>query len=570
MAPKKPILQIRIGTRSSRLALAQSHWVGRRIEERYPGEVAVDYVLISTKGDKLRHLSLAKLDDKGFFTREIESALLENAVDIAVHSYKDMPTQGPEGLQIGALVWREDPADLLLIRPEAYDPEAPHFPVRENATVGTGSIRRQLQLLEQREDLLVKDLRGNVNTRLEKAQTGQFDAILLAAAGVARLGLDTGDLVVHRLEPSSFVPAPGQGVVAVQMREDDAKVRRVLEGIHAPEVDYVVKSERTFLAMAEGGCNLPLGAWAESLDSGEIQLHTVIGAKGWVPGGDVDIERVTVVGEDPEELAWTAIQIHKDRRGGTVWGGTADTESNQGAGRVLVTSSESVGRGQMQALRSAGFGVVHVPMIETESTVGLEALQDVASSLSDGDWIVFASSAAVRHFLERLSLAMLPPGLKIAAIGAATASSVQSFGLTPDFVPVNANSESFVEEFPPCNAREPKGRFLLPTALEGRRVIAEALRHQGHDVQVFPVYRTRPAEGEAVQAALAVDYDAVIFSSPSGVQTFQRIRPDFPLRCVAIGPTTKASLEEAGVGEIFLANNPSPTAIVQCLKDALS
>ena len=223
----------------------------------------------------------------------------------------------------------------------------------------------------------------------------------------------------------------------------------------------------------------------------------------------------------------------------------------------------------MQALRSAGFGVVHVPMIETESTVALDALQDVASSLSDGDWVVFASSAAVRHFLERISMAMLPADLKVAAIGTSTARALKSFGLTPHFVPEDANSEGFVAEFQPCKSREPAGRFLLPTALEGRRVIAEALRHQGHEVQVFPVYRTRPAEGEAVQAALAVDYDAVVFSSPSGVQTYQRLGAKFPPCCVAIGPTTKASLDEAGVGAVFLAKDPSPAAIVQCLENAL-
>ena len=148
MATRSEQIKIRLGTRSSQLALAQSTWVGSRLEEKSVGRLKVDFEMIRTKGDKLRHLSLTKLDDKGFFTKEIEQALIDSRVDIAVHSYKDMPTQSPEGLEIGALPWREDPADLLIIRPESYAPEETAFPIGQGATVGTGSVRRQVQLLE--------------------------------------------------------------------------------------------------------------------------------------------------------------------------------------------------------------------------------------------------------------------------------------------------------------------------------------------------------------------------------------------------------------------------------------
>lgn len=570
MFEKEILSTIRIGTRTSRLALAQSHWVGARMEERNGHRMKADYVLISTKGDKLRHLSLAKLDDKGFFTREIEAALLSNEVDIAVHSYKDMPTQSPEGLQIGALPWREDPADLLLIRPEAHEPDAEGFPLKEGARVGTGSIRRQVLLLETRPDLVVADLRGNVNTRVGKVQEGRFDAIILAAAGVARLGLKLEGLVVHRLDPSAFIPAPGQGVVAVQMRESDSETRHYLEKIHDPAVAFFVKAERTFLALAEGGCNVPLGAWAEATPEGEIRLHAFVGRKGWQSGQDVDVERVSVVGSDPEALAWTAIQIIQDRRNGSIWGGGSQTEAvagGSGTARILVTASESVGRGQTRALQAAGFGVVHVPMIETESVVNLEVLQEVASSLKEGDWLVFSSSAAVRHFLERLSLVMLPKHLRVAVVGEHTAQSVRAFGLTVEFVPKPASSDGFVAQFAPCQSRDSgvNGRFVLPVALDGRRNIAKALRSQGHEVKVLPVYRTKAAEGEAAEVALSIDYDAVIFSSPSGVKGFQAIRGALPPVCVAIGSTTYSALKDAGAQSILLAEGPSPEAIVSLL-----
>jgi len=569
MVDKEILSTIRIGTRTSRLALAQSHWVGAKMEERNSHRMKADYVLINTKGDKLRHLSLAKLDDKGFFTREIESALLNNEVDIAVHSYKDMPTQGPEGLQIAALPWREDPADLLLIRPEAHDPNGEGFPIKREARVGTGSIRRQVLLLDTRPDLRVGDLRGNVNTRVSKVQEGRFDAIVLAAAGVARLGLSLKGLVVHRLDPTQFIPAPGQGVVAVQIRESDSETRGYLEKIHAPDVAFFVKAERHFLALAEGGCNVPLGAWAEETTDGEIRLHTFVGRKGWQAGEPLDVERVTVVGLEPEALAWTAIQILQDRRNGSVWGAEsahADAATPKGAPRILVTASEAVGRGQMGALRAAGFGVVHVPMIETESIVELDLLQEVASGLKDGDWLVFSSSAAVRHFLERLSCVMLPKNLKVAVIGEHTAHSVKAFGLGVDFVPQSASSAGFVADFEPCQSRQNPGRFVLPVALDGRRRIAKALRAQGHEVKVLPVYRTKAANGEAVEAALSIDYEAVVFSSPSGVQGYRGIHGSLPSQCVAIGTTTQSALVEAGVTTVWLAPDPSPASIVRLLQ----
>jgi uroporphyrinogen-III synthase len=220
----------------------------------------------------------------------------------------------------------------------------------------------------------------------------------------------------------------------------------------------------------------------------------------------------------------------------------------------------------MRALQSAGFGVVHVPMIETESVVSLDTLQEMASGLRDGDWLIFASSAGVRHFLERISRAMLPQDLNVAAVGDHSAQSVRSFGLDVHFVPLRASSPGFISEFAPCASRDNPGRFFLPSGLEGRRDIAEALRAQGHEVKVIPVYRTKPAEGEAVEVALSIDYDAVVFSSPSGVRAYQRIRGAMPSRSVAIGPTTRASLEDAGATQILIAEDPSPAAIVHLLQ----
>jgi uroporphyrinogen-III synthase len=343
-----------------------------------------------------------------------------------------------------------------------------------------------------------------------------------------------------------------------------------LEKIHAPDVAFFVKAERTFLALAEGGCNVPLGAWAEATTDGQIRLHAFVGRKGWQMGQDVDVERVSVVGPDPAALAWTAIQIIQDRRNGSIWGGDSQAEAlagGNGTARILVTASESVGRGQMRALQAAGFGVVHVPMIETESVVSLEVLQEVASGLKDGDWLVFSSSAAVRYFLERLSRVMLPEHLRVAVVGEHTAQSVRAFGVTVEFVPTPASADGFVAQFGPCQSRKNPARFVLPVAMEGRRAIAKALRSQGHEV--LPVYRTKAADGEAAEVALSIEYEAVVFSSPSGVKSFQSIRGGLPPVCVAIGSTTHAALKDAGAPSIWLAEDPSPESIVSLLQSKL-
>jgi uroporphyrinogen-III synthase len=223
----------------------------------------------------------------------------------------------------------------------------------------------------------------------------------------------------------------------------------------------------------------------------------------------------------------------------------------------------------MRSLQAAGFGAVHLPLIDTESIVDLELLQETASGLKEQDWLVFSSSAGVRHFLERLSRVMLPANLNVAVVGEHTANSVRTFGLDVHFVPATESSAGFVAEFGPCRSREVLRRFVLPVALDGRRNIAEALRAQGHEVKVVPVYRTKSTEGEAAEVVLSIDYDAVVFSSPSGVRSFKAIRGTLPSVCVAIGATTRSELEKMAVPTIWQAADPSPESIVSLLQDKL-
>lgn len=214
--------------------------------------------IIKTKGDQIQHLSFDKIEGKGFFTKEIEDELIDGSVDIAVHSLKDMPTTQPDGLVLGAVLERADPADWLIVNRSSMDPDQ-DLSLKTNPIIGTSSARRKAQILQFRSDAVIKDIRGNVPTRLRKLAEGQFDGILLAAAGLTRLELDLSDFHVIKFNAREFVPAPAQGVVAIQCRVEDIVSRRILKKIHQKAVSRISNIERGVLKMMNGGCQMPLG-----------------------------------------------------------------------------------------------------------------------------------------------------------------------------------------------------------------------------------------------------------------------------------------------------------------------
>ncbi len=274
---------IRIGTRGSKLALWQAHYTQDLLKEI---GVSSELVIIKTQGDNIQHLGFDKLEGKGFFTKEIEDALLRGDVDMAVHSMKDMPTEAVDGLVITAVSYRANPADWLIIRKDILT-EGKLMRLPEQAVVGTSSARRKAQLLSFRTDLQLKDIRGNVPTRLKKLKKGDYDAIVLAGAGIERLELDLSDFEVLKFNPKEFVPAPAQGVLAWQTAKDDIPTRRILKQLHQTEVANCTNVERKVLNLLEGGCHMPLGVycekdqqdnyhvWAAKADTWESPVHRI-------------------------------------------------------------------------------------------------------------------------------------------------------------------------------------------------------------------------------------------------------------------------------------------------------
>lgn len=260
--------KIKIGTRGSKLALWQAEFTKNRLAAI---GVEAELVVITTKGDVVQHLSFDKIEGKGFFTKEIEDALLRGDVDMAVHSMKDMPTTQPEGLVLAAVSYREDPADWLIMRKEVSE-EGRLFGLRENAVVGTSSSRRKAQMLDFRSDIQLQDIRGNVPTRLEKLRRGDFDAILLAGAGLTRLEMDLSGFEVVKFNPKEFIPAPAQGVLTFQCCAEDKATRRLLQELNHPDVSAITNVERKVLKLMGGGCHMPLGVYCERDQMGNYHV----------------------------------------------------------------------------------------------------------------------------------------------------------------------------------------------------------------------------------------------------------------------------------------------------------
>lgn len=282
--------QVKIGTRGSKLALWQANWVKNAIEKLH-SPIEATLVVIKTKGDKIIDMPLAEIGGNALFVKELEQSLEKGRIDIAVHSMKDMPSTLPEGLRIGAVPERESPRDVIISKKGlAFDRLPP------GARIGTSSLRRQAQLLHARPDLTMVSLRGNLDTRVRKLETENLDAIVVAAAGVNRLGFE--HRITQYLDDALMLPAVGQGALCIEIREDDPKAAGLTEPLDHPVTHAVVRAERAFLRKLGGSCQVPMAAYGV-IDNGVMTLKGMVASlKG------TEIVRGTLSGpvDDPEKL----------------------------------------------------------------------------------------------------------------------------------------------------------------------------------------------------------------------------------------------------------------------------
>jgi hydroxymethylbilane synthase len=283
--------KIIVGSRRSKLALTQTNWVIEQLK-KLGGPFEFEVKEIVTKGDRIQDVTLSKVGGKGLFVKEIEQAMLDKEIDMAIHSMKDMPAVLPDGLIIGCIPFREDHRDALISRG--------HVPLKElkpGAVIGTSSLRRSSQLLLERPDLEIKWIRGNVDTRLSKLENEEYDAIILAAAGLSRLGW-AKDVVTEFIDADVCIPAVGQGALSIECREDDRELLELFDKFTCKKTKRAVEAERAFLQKMEGGCQVPIAGFARIDDSNdEVILHVLVAS----PDGK-EVYKEELRGQNPEEL----------------------------------------------------------------------------------------------------------------------------------------------------------------------------------------------------------------------------------------------------------------------------
>ncbi|MGJ3248044.1 MAG: hydroxymethylbilane synthase [Elainellaceae cyanobacterium] len=279
-----PPRTVRIGSRKSQLALIQTHWVQEQLQKSFPDRTFEVHTM-STHGDKILDVALSKIGDKGLFTKELELGMLQDEIDFAVHSLKDLPTRLPDGLMLGCVTEREDPSDALVMHSKYGDRQLDTLP--EGAVIGTSSLRRLAQLRHHYPHLTFKDVRGNLNTRLQKLDNGDYDAIILAVAGLKRMGM--GDRIHQVISPDISLHAVGQGALGIECRSQDSDILSLLKALEHSATAQRCYAERAFLRELEGGCQVPIGVNTEVVG----ETLTIIGLVASLDGKRVVKDRVS-------------------------------------------------------------------------------------------------------------------------------------------------------------------------------------------------------------------------------------------------------------------------------------
>ncbi len=536
-------MKLIIGSRGSQLALWQANWVAARLAEL---GVETHLEIIKTTGDKITDVPLAKVGSKGLFTKEIEEALLDRRIDLAVHSLKDLPTILPDGLTVAAIPEREIPFDALI----GSTLEAlPH-----GARVGTSSLRRSAQLKRLRPDLIIEPIRGNLDTRLRKLDEGQFQAILLAGAGLRRLGW--GHRITELLPADLMCPAVGQGALAIETRDDQGDAFLICSKLdHAP-TRAAVTAERAVLAALGGGCQVPIGAHA-TVENDQLTLRAVVIHPEGEPFFD---DRCSAPAASAATLGAAAahrlLSLGARAILASVYGGDLPLAGR----RILVTRAQSQAGTFSSKLRALGAEVVELPVIE------IHPIPFERPDWTSYHWAIFTSANAVEAFFSSTAAT---PGPKLCAIGPATAEALRAIGLQPDLLPEDFVAESLAETL---SSESLQGkRILLPRAASAREIIPEQLRALGAHVDVLPVYENRVPAGLAERtrdllSSWKPDW-ITLTSSSTAKNLLAAAGPDLLAGCsiASIGPITSDTARRLGLPVALEAPQSTTDSLVETI-----
>ena len=568
---------LRIGSRPSRLALAQAELIRHKLAALAPS-VTIEIVPIRTSGDRMATAALAQVGGKGLFVKELEQALVAGRIDLAVHSMKDLPARLAPGFRIAAVPERADPRDVLLARAGVTLTALPR-----GARLGTSSARRRFEALRLRPDLEVVALRGNVDTRLARLAAGDFDAIILARAGLPRLGRGAGDaaaggVALAPLDARDFVPSGGQGALCIEASvgrpvAGSAELEAAVAALDDPRAHLEIAAERAFLAALGASCVSPVGVFAR-LDGVTLGMRALVfsldGARNMIDEISDTVtdgapatarERAAALGARlaARMLAGDARELIGAAGVGAAAGGVGTSRAAPAArsdsspsrplhGRNIVTTrAREAGDSFAAGLRALSAEVIEFPTIEIVAPDGYTAIDAALGRLASFDWVVFTSPTGVERMLERMRTRGDDPrallGAKLGAIGPVTAARLTEHALTVAALPSEYRAEAIVEAIGVERIRG--ARILIPRAQVAREVLPEMLIAAGaREVVVAPVYKTvKPANAPVERVremAKAGTIDLVAFTSSSTVTNF----------CEMVGATIARGLKTAVIGPI--------------------
>ena len=606
---------LRIGSRPSRLALAQAELVRHKLTALIPS-VSIEIVPIRTSGDRMATAALAQIGGKGLFIKELEQALDDGRIDLAVHSMKDLPAQLASGFRIAAVPERADPRDALLSCAGGSLAELPR-----GARLGTSSARRRFEALRLRPDLRIVALRGNVDTRLERLAAGDFDAIILAMAGLMRLerGNVAGGVALAALDERDFVPCGGQGALCIEGLAGGPvggsdEIEAALAVLDDPRTHLEAVAERAFLAALGASCVSPIGVIAR-LDAVTLDMRALVfsvdgarhlideiwdqvpSARAAAGASGAPLERAAALGArlaqrmladgagaliagDGEPAAATVATANAAESGRAPRpGARPDPAASMPlhGRRVVITRARDAGGSFAAGLRALGAEVTEFPTIEAVAPDSYAEIDAALERLAGFDWVIFTSATGVERLLERMRTrgadVRALSGPKLVAIGPATAARLDAHALTVAAIPAEYRAEAIIEAIGAERIRD--AQILIPRAQVAREVLPEMLIAAGaREVVVAPVYKTVKPEHAPIDRvramAIAGTIDLVAFTSSSTATNFCEMvgaAAARGLKAAAIGPITAETADAAGLQVVAQPAEYTVAALIDAIRD---
>ncbi len=496
-----------IGTRGSELALWQAKFTQALLQKQ---NVESELKIIVTSGDKNQSWqnNFDKLEGKNFFTKEIEGALLNKEIDLAVHSFKDVATEEHSELIIAGYSQRHRPNDLMIIKKSHVD-ESQYLSIKQGAKVGTSSARRYCQLKALRPDVHIIPLRGNVPTRLNKLNSESYDAIILAAAGIERLQIDLAEYYIQPLPLHFFTPAAGQGIIAWQCRKDDTATTQIIHQISNEESTQLVKTERQITSFIGAGCSKPVGVTCIKHEN-DFQLYL-----SYSTDKEKTPALITIQGNNKDILAQNAIHLFQ----------------NINKQKKVLITKRLHSNSYLKKLTDYNLDITDISFIQTSAI-------ENTTRLPNCNWIFFNSRNAVKYFFES---GYKITNQQVACVGAQTALELGKHHTNIDFIGVSNDIEKIAEAFIPLCKNQ---IVLFPSSTTSLRSIGSFIQMYCNIIH-FPIYQTVEQHH-----TLHKHFDSIIFTSPSNVRGFMHNNKiSDNTKCIAIGLSTKAELVKQGLKE---------------------